>query len=247
MTSTYQQLLTGYIVRSSTGWPKTRSELTPEQVAVMDDWYNNFLGDVLPGKFGWIDRFNHTYAARSARVGGRTLEIGPGNGSHISFEKIENLDEYVALELRESLSHQISGSHANLRVVVGDCQKHLDFADDTFERVLAIHVLEHLDNLPAALDEIERVLKPSGVLSVVIPCEGGFGYAVGRRATVQRTFERRYKLPYEWMIRYDHVNSAREVLAELKMRFVTEDATFFPMRVPSVDLNLVVGLTLHLK
>jgi SAM-dependent methyltransferase len=209
----------------------------------MDDWYTNFLGDVLPGKYGWIDRFNHTYAARSAHAGARTLEIGPGNGSHLQFENIAEQDEYIGIELRESLSSQMADLPANVKVVVGDCQHGLDFPDASFDRVLAIHVLEHLDNLPAALAEIHRVLKPSGKFSIVIPCEGGLGYKLGRRVTVQRKFEQRYGLPYDWMISYDHVNQAWEVLREVRQRFRVGDTSYFPVKVPSIDLNLVIGLT----
>jgi SAM-dependent methyltransferase len=234
-------------MKSVTTWPKVRPELTPEQVAAMEDWYQFYLGDVLPSKFGWIDEFDHRYPLRSAKPAARTLEIGPGNGSHLAYENLDDQQEYVALELRESLSNDIGQGHPCLRVVVGDCQKRLDFPDDWFDRVLAIHVLEHLDNLPSALAEIARVLKPAGRFSVVIPAEGGFGYALGRRLTVQRQFERRYKMPYQWMIRYDHVSTAREVLAELKKEFAIEDRRFFPLRVPSVDLNLVIGLTLKLR
>lgn len=225
-------------------WPKTRPQLSPEQSAAMEDWYGEFLTNVLPGKYGWVDTFNHAYALRSAVDGARTLEIGPGNGSHLGFEDLASQQEYVALELRESLSRSIGDEHPNVRVVIGDCQTGLDFPDGTFDRVLAIHVLEHLDNLPAALKEITRVLKPSGRFSVVIPAEGGLGYALGRRLTVQRQFERRYHMPYTWMIKYEHVNTAREVLTELKRVFEVEHRTFFPLRVPSVDANLVIGLTM---
>ena len=185
----------------------------------MEDWYGEFLANVLPGQFGWVDRFNHGYALRSAVPGSRTLEIGPGNGSHLQFEDMESQQEYVALELRESLSRSITGDTSRVRVVVGDCQSRLDFPDQTFDRVLAIHVLEHLDNLPAALDEIARVMKPAARFSVLIPAEGGLGYAIGRRLTVQRQFEKRYNMPYHWMIRYEHINKAREVIHELKRVF----------------------------
>ena len=45
---------------------------------------------------------------------------------------------------------------------VADCQQRLPFEDGSFDRALAIHVLEHLPNLPAAVAEIHRLLKPSG-------------------------------------------------------------------------------------
>ena len=110
----------------------------------------------------------------------------------------------------------------------------------------AIHVLEHLYNLPAALDEIARVLKPGGIFCVVIPCEGGRLYSLGRRFTTKRIFEKRYKTPYEWMIRQEHCNTAREVLVELERYFRVRTRRFFPLRVPAVDLNLVIGLELSL-
>ncbi len=211
----------------------------------MEDWYSEFLTNVLPGRFGWVDRFNHTYAARSERPHIRTLEIGPGNGSHLEFEDIASQDEYVALELRESLSSLIGDKYPNVTVAVGDCQEELAFEDNSFDRVLAIHVLEHLDNLPVALKEIARVLKPTGVFSVVIPCEAGKLYALGRRLTVQRRFEKRYGLPYRWMIEYDHVNTAAEVMQELDRGFTVDQRQFFPFRIPSVDANVVIGLTLR--
>jgi SAM-dependent methyltransferase len=209
----------------------------------MEDWYTYFLREVLQARHGRIDRFNHRYAARTAFPGCRTLEIGPGNGTHLDFEDLDAQDEYVAIELRPSLSDQIGTLHPKLRVVVGDCQKGLPFPDGYFDRVLAIHVLEHLDDLPAVLGEISRVLKWSGTLSVVLPCEGGRAYALGRRLTSQRQFERRYGTPYNWMISYDHINTAREVIEALSDRFSLSQSAYFPLRIKLLDCNLVVGLT----
>ena len=198
-----------------------------------------------PAKYGWIEKFNHEYALREPTPNSRTLEIGPGNGAHLTFENLDDHEEYVALELRDSLAEQISDRHSNVRVLVGDCQEPFDLPADHFDRVLAIHVLEHLDNLPATLHEIARVIKPDGRLSVVIPCEGGRVYGLGRRVTVQRQFEKRYGIPYDPMIRYEHINEAREVLEELEPLFRIEHRSFFPARVPTVDLNVVLGLTLR--
>lgn len=208
----------------------------------MEDWIKEFLTTVKLDRFGWLSRFDHTFPARSASPELRTLEIGAGTGAHVQFEPA---GEYVALEVSNQLAAQIP-RRDGLSVVVADCEKRLPWDDDSFDRVLAIHVLEHLYNLPAALDEIARVLRPGGVLCVVIPCEGGRLYSLGRRFTTKRMFEKRYGTPYDWMIRREHCNTAREVLGELDRHFRVRTRSFFPLRVPAVDLNLVIGLELSL-
>jgi phosphatidylethanolamine/phosphatidyl-N-methylethanolamine N-methyltransferase len=221
-------------------WPKKRAPLTDEQSAIMADWINEFLTSVKSSRFGWVSRFDHTFPVRSASPEVRTLEIGAGTGTHVEFEPN---GDYVALEASAELAAQIP-ERDGLSVVVADCEQRLPWEDDSFDRVLAIHVLEHLYNLPVALDEIARVLRPDGIFCVVIPCEGGRLYSLGRRFTTKRIFEKRYHTPYEWMIGQEHCNTAREVLDELNRRFQVRGQQFFPLRVPAVDLNLVVGLEL---
>lgn len=229
--------------RKST-WPKRRDPLTPEQQAMWEDWYKYFLDHMYTSQFGPIHRFNHTYAARSAGVGGKILEIGPGTGAHLDYEPLELMDEYIGVELRPAFSDALAAKHRKAHVVVGDCQQRLPFPDGYFDRALAIHVLEHLDNLPAALKEISRVLKPAGAFSVVIPAEGGVGYSLGRKVTVQRTFEKRYGCSYQPFIRQEHVNTAEEIIGELRPLFEISHQQFFPLGIPSIHMNLVIGFTL---
>lgn len=221
-------------------WPKERAALSKEQTAIMEDWINEFLTSVKASRFGWVSRFDHTFPIRSALPGLRTLEIGAGTGTHVQFEPD---GEYVALEASDHLAAQIS-PRDRLSVVVADCEERLPWDDDSFDRVLAIHVLEHLYNLPAALQEVSRVLRPGGTFCVVIPCEGGRLYSLGRRLTTKRIFENRYETPYEWIIRQEHCNAAREILDELNRHFRLRSRRFFPLRLPAVDLNLVIGLEL---
>ena len=221
-------------------WPKPRPQLTSEQRAIYEDWNKQFSGFVLGEKYERVNRFGHEFAATSFAPGLRTLEIGAGSGTHLSYE---TEGEYAAVERSAEVAALIP-QRDGLNVLVADCEQPLPYEDSSFDRVLAIHLLEHLYDLPGALSEVRRLLRRGGLFSVVIPCEGGIGHSLGRRFSSKRLFEERYDVPYEWLIRYDHCNSAREVITELRKMFSIKRREFFPMRLPLVDVNLIIGLEL---
>lgn len=199
--------------------------------------------EVLPDRFGIIEEFNHRYPLRTAFPGTKTLEIGAGLGTHLRYEKLEE-QEYTALELRSELARALSAKYPSVNMLVGDCQERIAAKDEYFDRVLAIHVLEHLPDLPRALDEIKRVLKPTGSLVVLIPCESGLAYTLARNISARPIFEKRYKMSYDWYVASEHINMPREILQELTARFRVTHRLFFPLRAPIVTANLVIGLTL---
>jgi hypothetical protein len=229
-------------------WPKTFPPLTPEQEAIRDEFMKYWL-EVLPRRYGALERFNHSYSVKTAPPDfRRTLEIGAGLGEHLAYERLtpEREQNYYTLELRENRSAVIRRRFPRVQTIIGDCQERLPFEDGAFDRVLAIHVLEHLPNLPATAREVYRLCdKQRGVLSVVIPCEGGLAYGLARRVSAQRLFEQRYKMSYKWVIEREHVNRPREIFEELAPYFTTAHRTFFPLRVPLIFCNLVIGLTLR--
>jgi SAM-dependent methyltransferase len=226
-------------------WPKILPNLTPEQQRIREDFYNVWLTE-LPQRYGLVERFNHTYPLRSLKfLKGpiRTLDIGAGRGEHLEYEDLSR-QEYTALELRGALAEQIKERFPAAKTMVGDIQTRLDVPDGAFNRILAIHVLEHLPILPAALDEIRRLLDPRGFFSVLIPCDPGFAYELARNISARRSFESRYKQSYDWFVACEHINMTSEILAQLQQRFEFVHRVFFPLFVPVVPLNLIIGLTL---
>jgi SAM-dependent methyltransferase len=223
-------------------WPKVLPELTEEQRRVRDEFAARWL-DVLPRRYRMIERFDQSYAEPAA-PGARTLEIGAGVGEHLRWEDLSQ-QEYYAVELRPELASVIRQRHPDVTVVVADCQKRLPFDIGYFDRVLAVHVLEHLPDLPRALDEVARVLAADGRFFSVIPCEGGLAYAIARRVSAQRLFESEFGSSYEWLIRSEHVNVPWEIIFELRKRFRVVASRHFPFRIPSVNVNLAIGITLE--
>jgi SAM-dependent methyltransferase len=231
-------------------WPKVVPALTAEQAEIADDFMRYWHEEVLPQRYGFVERFNHAYPAEDARAFVRTLEVGAGTGEHLRHETLtaEQRREYVALELRTNMAEAIRRDFPEVQTLVGDIERGLPYPDGHFDRIVAIHVLEHLPNLPCALAEIARLLEPRrGFLSVVIPCEGGVGYTLARKVSSARIFERRYNSSYDWFIAREHVSTAREILAELNRLFLVRRRRFFPLLVPAIDLNLCLGLTLTPK
>jgi ubiquinone/menaquinone biosynthesis C-methylase UbiE len=232
----------------SAHWPKIIPPLTAEQKRISDD-FMKYWHEVLPRKYGWVDDFNHQYAVRHAPPEFRTtLEIGAGLGEHLAYEQLtpEQEENYVALELRENMAEEIRRRFPRVQVRVGDCQKRIDFADGYFDRILAIHVLEHLPDLPSTVRELHRLCHPErGVLSIVIPCEGSPAYILARKVSAQRIFEKRYGQSYDWFIKREHLNRPAEILAELGRWFVMAKRSFFPIPLPFIFCNLCLGLTMR--
>lgn len=228
-------------------WPKVLPPLTEEQRRISDDFMQHWH-EVLPSRFSVVDRFNQTYAVRHSPPGFRTtLEIGAGSGEHLRYEKLtpEQEANYHALELRGNMGAVIRSLFPRIQVTIGDCQSSLPFEEGHFDRILAIHVLEHLPDLPSAVRQMHRVInKQHGVLLAVIPCEGGLLYGMCRRISAQRIFERRYKQSYRWFIEREHLNRPHEILEELGRCFRVEQRRFFPLRLPMVWCNVCIGLRL---
>src|SRR5579863_231870 len=194
---------------TSSKWPKAQAPLTAEQEMAWEDFFTHWH-EVLPRRFGLIERFNHSFPVRYSRAGFReTIEVGAGLGGHLAHERLSAAQEerYCVVELRDGMAEQIRVKYPRVRVIVADCQEHLPLGDGSFDRYIAVHVLEHLPNLPACLREAWRLLdKQRGQLLAVIPCEGGLAYSLARRLSAKRIFERRYGIPYGPLIEREHLN-----------------------------------------
>ncbi len=224
-------------------YPKSLPELTDEQKRIREDFYKVWL-EALPQRYGIIEEFNHQYPLQTFKPGVKTLDVGAGRGAHAAYEKLDQ-QEYIGLELRSELADLMRAIHPNIKTFVGDIQDKIDFPNGYFDRVLTIHVLEHLPDLPHALDEIKRLLSPTGKFSVVLPCDPGLAYNLARNISARRIFEQRYKMDYDWFVACEHINHWSEIFAELHKRFKIVHQNYFPLRVRIPTINLVIGLTLE--
>jgi SAM-dependent methyltransferase len=227
-------------------WPKAVPVLTPEQEAIRDDFMREHLEAMEKKWYGFVTGFDNRYALKSFFPGCRTLEIGAGLGEHLNWEK-RSEQEYHLLDLRQELCDRINERFPGSHAFVGDCQERLPFDDGYFDRIIAIHVLEHLPDLPKALAEFRRLLKPGGQFSVVIPCEGAWAHRLARRISERPRFEKKYGQPYDWLIRSEHLSRPGEIIDQLKLFFGIKHTRYYPLLIPVINVNLTIGLTLVRK
>lgn len=99
--------------------------------------------------------------------GCRVLEVGCGTGSMWE-GKIETLPEDTTVELTDFSSGMVELARgkfrhiANVTTRVMDIQS-IDAADNSYDVIIANLVLQHVPDLPRAIAEVYRVLKPQGI------------------------------------------------------------------------------------
>ena len=235
---------------TATKWPKVLPPLTEEQRRISDEFMKYWHYRLPNAWFSVVEGFNHTFPVDySGSDFLSTLEIGAGLGEHIKYEKLseEQAKNYHALDLRENMAAEIRKNFPEVNVRVGDCQQRLDFPDGSMDRVIAVHVLEHLPNLPAAIREVYRLInKEKGRFLVVIPTEGSFAYSVARKISAEREYKKQFGGDYSWFYKREHINVPSEILDELNPYFIVEGKSTYPFPfLPMLFCNLILGYQLR--
>jgi SAM-dependent methyltransferase len=111
--------------------------------------------------------------------GDHILDMGCGAGRH-AFELYRRGAHVVAFDRDEEELAGVATMFGAMRLegevpeggsaetVAGDALS-LPFPDDSFDKIVAAEVLEHIPNDMAAMSELLRVLKPGGRLAVTVP------------------------------------------------------------------------------
>lgn len=96
---------------------------------------------------------------QTVKLGKVVLDIGSkGSPSYHQFLDQVNIDLLVSADIETDSTTDLGGSIVQL-----------PFAEDSFDTVICLNVLEHVFDYSSALSELRRVLKPSGVLYGRVP------------------------------------------------------------------------------
>ncbi|MBN2242452.1 MAG: class I SAM-dependent methyltransferase [Acidobacteria bacterium] len=178
----------------------------------------------------------HRRVSEAGRPGDETiLEIGAGTLNHVDYET--RCRRYDAVEPFREL-YAGSSRLPRIAALYGDI---LDVpAGNRYDRILSVAVLEHLTDLPAVVARGAALMAPDGIFQAGIPSEGGYLWGAAWRSTTGVLFRLRTGLGYGSLMRYEHVNSAKEILEVVRYFFSSVRVRRFPF--PFHNLSLYTYL-----
>ena len=169
------------------------------------------------------------------------VEVGAGTGHHLPYLK-KRPTRYVMTDGSPEML-EIARKKYAAEVAAGWLQIEkqdataLSYPDHTFDRLIGTHVLEHLPNPVGVLKEWNRVVRPGGLISIVLPCDPGFLWRAGRSFGPRRN-AKKLGMEYDYLEAAEHINAIYNLVVFIRYHFNTVIERWYPIRLPIPDLNL---------
>jgi ubiquinone/menaquinone biosynthesis C-methylase UbiE len=162
-------------------------------------------------------------AAAAREVGGRILEIGVGTG--LSFDDYDDTSEITGIDISEPMiararERAASGRYPFVKGLSVMDAEALEFADASFDCVVAQFVITLVQNPEQVLNECARVVRPGGQIILVnhLYSERGLAAAVERwTATRARRLGLRPEFPFARLASWAKAHGGAELIERRKI------------------------------
>jgi SAM-dependent methyltransferase len=139
----------------------------------------------------WLFDLSTLLMLLDCRPGDRVLDLGAGSGfssemlARFGYDVVAADPDLTALAHNRHRPNYDRSRIAGSVRVVGGIAEHVPFADGTFDGVLCMNAMHHVADVPAAVDELARVLKPGGRVVLSEPGLAHLEEAETRRARAE--------------------------------------------------------------
>ena len=173
----------------------------------------------------------------------KVLEIGAGSAPHYKFIN-HHYDEYHIADTSEII---LKNYEDNPKVIpINYDGKKLPYENETFDRIIISHCLEHINYPEEFLFEMMNKLKEGGILSISLPTDPGLLFRIGRLYLKMFSIKKKYQISkeeFDYMNATEHVNSIFNLHSIIKYNFPKVfKESFLPLRIKSFDLNLFYNI-----
>ena len=169
----------------------------------------------------------------------KVLEIGAGDSPHLKYLK-HDFDEYHIIETSD---YALEKKEENKKIVKKKYDgKKIPYPNETFDRIIISHCLEHIPFPETFLFEMMDKLKNGGILSISLPTDPGLLFRIGRLYLKLFSISKKYKITseeFDYMNATEHVNSIFALRSIIKFHFKGKIKEFYlPFKIKLIDLNL---------
>lgn len=166
------------------------------------------------------------------------LEIGANVGEHVSFVA-KNFSSYTLSDIRQTKF--LNQGNPKIKFLIADVSN-LPFEDSTFDRIISTCVFHHLSDPARGLEEIRRVVRIGGYISILLPNDPGIMYRALRGLTTLRTARRKGLLDDIQLVHaLEHKNHYLSIRTLIKWVFENDEIKlrFKPFWIPSYNVNAI--------
>ena len=169
----------------------------------------------------------------------KVLEIGAGDSPHIDYIK-HSFDEYHIIETSD---YAVNQNYSNSKIKISKYDgKKIPYQNDTFDRIIISHCLEHIPFPEKFLFEMMSKLKKGGVLSISLPTDPGLLFRLGRLYLKLFSIKKNYQITkeeFDYMNATEHINSIFALKSLIKFHYKNKIKEFYlPFKIKLIDLNL---------
>lgn len=196
----------------------------------LDEFGNNMIETLLPEKYnrreiGWHTS-TYQWSLQFIPNNAVVLDIGCGigYGSKIILTKASHwtgLDKYKSRKQRFMKDY----NRKNTKFIVQSANKRLPFKDNSFDSVLLLGVIEHIEKDMFAVSEVHRVLKDGGTFCCLAPLKMGeykFGSVFHLREYTIETFKKLIETSFKRIDYYykGHRSFISSDISTMKPRYI---------------------------
>jgi len=176
----------------------------------------------------------------------KILEIGAGSAPHYNYIK-HDYNEYHIVDTSD-FAKDFHKNNDKVKFLSYD-GKVLPYENQTFDRIIISHCLEHILSPENFIKEMMRTLKPGGVLSISLPTDPGLVWRLGRKFIKYFTLRKTYKITdeeFDYMNATEHVNSIFNLISIIKFNYKNSiEEKYYPFRFKLVDINLFYNVHIY--
>jgi len=121
------------------------------------------------------------------------LDLGCGSGRHVVLLAKEGFDIYgidISKEGIKLTKQHLKELKLKAKLKKASCYKKFPFEDNFFDAVISIQVIHHnyIEKIRYCISEIERVLKPNGIIFITVPVKKNKRRAKESKLVKPRTY-----------------------------------------------------------